>query len=82
MGVVSYYAHKKTILLEKSKLLAITEDLTKVMNLLSNTDVMGTFTRQRARTDKKFYELKNFTIRAAILNKIPEGCKDTVLNRI
>ena len=41
-----YYAHENTTLLERSKLVATTEDLTKVKSLPSNTDVIESCKRQ------------------------------------
>ena len=74
-----YYAHEKNILLEKSKLVATTEILTKIKNLLSNTDINESCTRERAKIKLKFYKLKSAKIFAAILEEIPMGCKDTVI---
>ena len=44
------YAHEKNTLLESSKLVATTEDLTKIKNLLSHTNVNELCTRERANT--------------------------------
>ena len=49
-----YYAHEINTLLGRSKLVATTEDLTKIKNLLSNTDVIESCTRERANTKWKF----------------------------
>ena len=45
-----YYARKKKTLLERSKLLATTEDLTIVRKLLNNTEVIESCTREKANT--------------------------------
>ena len=54
-----YYAHENITLVERSKLVATTKDLTKIKNLLSNTDVIESCTRKRANTKRKFYKLTN-----------------------
>ena len=74
-----YYAHKNLTLLERSELVAATEDLTKIKNLLSNTDVIESRTRDRAITKWKIYKLTNITCFAALLKEVPMGCKNTVL---
>ena len=74
-----YYAHENNTLMEKSKLVATTEDLTKINNLLSNTDVIESCTRERANTKWKFCQLTNVSIFAILLKEVPMGCKDTVL---
>ena len=44
------YAHGKKTQLERRKLVPTTEDLTKIKNLLSNTDVIESCTGERAKT--------------------------------
>ena len=73
------FAHKNKILLERSKLVATTEGMTKVKILLSNIDVIESLTRERANTKWKFYKLINFAMFAALLKEAPRGCKDTVM---
>ena len=73
------YAHETTTLLERSKIVATTEDLTKIRNLSSNTDVIQSCTRERANTKLKLYQLTNVTINAALLKEVPIGCKDTFM---
>ena len=70
---------KKNTLLDRSKLLATIEDLTKIKNLQSNTNVIELCTRERANTQWKFYTLTKFACFAASLTHVPLGCKDTVL---
>ena len=74
-----YYAHEINTLLERSKLVATTEDLTKDKNLLSSTDVIKSCTRERGNTKWNFYKLMHVTIFAALLKEVPMICKDTVL---
>ena len=45
-----YFAHENNTQLERSKLVATREDLIKIKNLLSNTDVIETCTREWAKT--------------------------------
>ena len=45
-----FYAHEKITLVERSKLVATTEDLTKIKNLLSNTDLSASCTREKVNT--------------------------------
>ena len=59
--------------------MVLTEDLTKIMNLLCNTDVIESCTRERANTKRKLYNLKNVRVSAASLKESRMGCKDTVL---
>ena len=58
--------------------MATTEDLTKVKNLLSNTDVIESCTREGTNTKRKFHKLTKNTFFAALLKEVPKGCKDTV----
>ena len=74
------YAHDNTTLLEGSKLLTTTEDLTKIKKLLYKCDVIESCTTERANKKWKFYKVTNFTIFAALLREVPMGCKDTVLS--
>ena len=57
-----YRAHKNDALSERSKLVATTEHLTKIKNLLSNTGIIESCTREPARTKWKIYKLTNGTI--------------------
>ena len=45
-----YYAHETITLLERAKLVATTEDLTKVKNLFCNIDLIESWTRERTNT--------------------------------
>ena len=49
-----YYAHENNTLMEGSKLVATTEDLEKIKNVLSSTDVIKAFTKVRANNSWKF----------------------------
>ena len=74
-----YYAHETNTLLEKSKHVATTEDLTKIKSLPRNTDIIESCTKEQANNKRKFWKLTNFTIFAALLKEVPRGCKNTVL---
>ena len=74
-----YNAHKKNRLLERSRLVATAEDLEKIKNLMSNTDVIDLCTRERSTTRWIFYKLTEVTNFAALLKEVYMGCKDTVL---
>ena len=74
-----YYAHENITLLERSKVVANTEDLTKIKNLLTNTDVIASCTREPANLEWKLYKLTSVAILATLIKKVPLGCKDTVL---
>ena len=74
-----YHAPENKTLLGRFELVATTEDLTKVKNLLSHTDVRELCTRERANTKWKFHKLTNVKEFAALLKGVPMGCKDTVL---
>ena len=74
-----YFAHENITLLKRSKLVATTEDLTKIKNLLSNIDINESCTRERANPKNKFYKLTNLTLFASLFKEVPVGFKDTVL---
>ena len=59
------YAHENNTLLERSKLVVTTEDLTKIRNLLRQIDVIELCTRERANTIWKIDKLTNATTFAA-----------------
>ena len=46
----NYQAYENITLLERSKLVATTVDLTKIKNVPSNNDVIGSYRRERANT--------------------------------
>ena len=52
-----YYANEKKTLMERSKLVATTEDLKKIKNLLGNMDGIESCTTERANTRRKIYRL-------------------------
>ena len=74
-----YYAHENNTFMERSKLVATKEDLTEIMNVLSNTDVIETCTKERANTKWKLYKVTIVIDFAALLIKVPKGFKNEVL---
>ena len=62
-------------ILTRAKLLATTEDMTKVKNLISNNDLTESRTRERSYRKWNFCQLTKVTIFAALLEGIPVGCK-------
>ena len=74
-----YCAHENNTLMERSKLLATTEGLTKAKNLQSNTKVIEPCIRERANAKWKFCQLTNVTIFQALLKELHTGCTDTEL---
>ena len=59
--------------------MAPTEDLTKIKNLLSNTDVIESRTRDQASRKWKNYKLTNVISFVALHKEVSVGCRDTVL---
>ena len=74
-----YYAHENKTLLEKSKLVGTTEDLTKITKIPSNTDVIESCTKEGTNTKMNLYKLTNVTYFAPLLKEVPMGCIDTLL---
>ena len=74
-----FYAHEKNTLLERSKLVCTSEDITNLKEKLQKMDIVDLCTRERANTKWKFYKMTNLTVFAAILEDVPMGFKDSVL---
>ena len=74
-----FYAHEKTTLLEKSKLLRTGDDFEHLKTLLAGKDVIESCTRERVNVKWIFLKLTNVTHFAALLTDTPMGCKDTAL---
>ena len=71
-------AHEINTSLERAKLLAKKEDLTKIKNLLSNSNVFESCTRERANTKRNFHKLTIVTNFAALLKEVPMRCEKTL----
>ena len=74
-----FYAHENSTLLEQSKLVSNKDDMAKLKEILKETDVIESCTKERSNTKWRFFKLTNLTIFAALLKDIPMGCKDVVL---
>ena len=74
-----FYAHENNTLLDRSQLVCTKDDLAKLKNIVNQTDVIESCTRERMNTKWKFYKLTNLTVFAALLKDIPMGCRDAVL---
>ena len=78
-GVFRYfYAYENNTLLYRSKLVRTHDDLAKLKDFLSKTDVIESCSRERMNTKWRFYKLKNLTVVAALLKDVPMGCKNAV----
>ena len=75
-----FYAHENKTLLDRSQLVCTKDDLTKLKNIVNQTDVIESCTRERMSTKWKIYKLTNLTVFAALLKDIPLGCRDAVLS--
>ena len=79
-GICRYFcAHENNTVMEKSKLVCTTDDITNLREKLQKMDKIDLCTRERANTKWKFYNMTSVTVFAALLKDIPMGCKDTVL---
>ena len=76
---IYFYAHENNTLMERSKLVCTTEEITNLKEKLQKLDIVELCTRERANTKWKFYKLTNLTVFAALLKDIPMGSKDSVL---
>ena len=65
--------------MERSKLVVTREELVKIENALSNTDVIEASTKEQANTKSKFYKQKNVNFFEALIREVPMGCKDAIL---
>ena len=66
---------KTTFWWDGQDFVATKEDLVKLKNMLSNTDVIEASTKERANTKWKFYKLANGSVFAALLKEFPMGHK-------
>ena len=74
-----FYAHQNNTLLEQSKLVSNKDDMPKLKEILKETDVIESCTKERTNTNWRFFKLTNLTVIAALMKDIPTGCKDAVL---
>ena len=74
-GKIGYfYAHENNTLFEQSKFVS-----NKLKDILKETDVIDSFTKERSNMKWRFFKLTNMTIFAALLRDILMGCMDAVL---
>ena len=78
-GFRYFYAHENNTVLDRSKLVCTDDDLAKLKDFLSKTDVIESCSRERMNTKRRFYKLTNLTVIAALLKDVPMGCKNAVL---
>ena len=74
-----FYAHENNTLLEQSKLVSNTSDMAKLKEILKETDVTESCTKERSNTKWRFFKVTNLTIFAPLLSDIPMGGKDANL---
>ena len=78
-GFRYFYAHENNTLLDRSKLVCTHDDLAKLKDFLSKTDVIESCSRERMNTKWRFYKLTNLTVFAALHKDVHMGCKNAVL---
>ena len=74
-----FYAHENNTLMERSKLVCTSDDITNLKEKLQIMDIVDLCTREGANTKWKFYKLTNLTVFATLLKDVPVGCEDCVL---
>ena len=74
-----FNALKNNTLLDPSELVCTQDDLSKLKDILSTTDVIEICSRERMNTMWKSYKLTNLTVFGALLKALPMVCKDAVL---
>ena len=74
-----FNANENNTVMERSKLVYIGDDMTKLKEKLQKMNIVDHGTRKRANTKRKIYKLTNVTVFASLLKDTPMGCKDTVL---
>ena len=78
-GFRYFYAHENNTLLDRYKLVCNQDDLAKLREVLNQTDVIESCSRERTNTKWGFYKVTNLTVFAALLKDVPIGCKNAVL---
>ena len=75
----NFHALENGMLLDRSKVVCIQDDLAKLKDNLNKTDVIESFSQERMDTKWRFYKLTNLTVFAALFKDIPMGSKHTLL---
>ena len=71
---------RKNTLLEPSKTVATTADLSKTRNILGSNDVNQLCTCERAKTKWKIHKPTNVTFLASLYKQVSTGCKNAVFS--
>ena len=74
-----FHAHEDNTLSQQAKLVSTKDEMAKFKEILKKTDVIESCTRERSITKRKFFELTNLTLLAALLRESRMGCRDAVL---
>ena len=78
-GFRYFYANRNNTLLDRSKLVCTHDDLAKLRDFLNKTDVIESCSLERMTTKWTFYKLTILSVFAALLKRVPMGCKNAVL---
>ena len=74
-----YYALKNNTLLDRSKLVCTMDDLARLKDILSKSDVIESSSPERMNTNWRLYKLTNLTVFATLLKDLPMGCNNAIL---
>ena len=77
-GLRYFYAHENNTLLDRSKLVCTHDDLAKLKDFLSKTDVIESCSRERMNKKWRCYKVTNLIVFAASLKDVPMVCKNAV----
>ena len=73
---------KNNTLLDQSKLVCIKDDLVKLEEIVSKTDVIQSCSREKTDKKRRFYKLTNSTVFLALLKDVPISWTDAVLRKL
>ena len=76
------YAQKNKTLQDSSKFVCTMDDCAKLKYILSKTNFIESYCRERRNRKCRFYKLTNFKLFATLVKDIPMGCKDAVLPKL
>ena len=72
-----FYACESKTLLEQPKLVSNKDDMAKLKEILKKTDVIEPCTKERSKTNWRFFKLTHLTIFAALYTDGLQGCCST-----
>ena len=72
----TFYARENITLLDRFKVACTGDGLAKLREILMETDVIESCSRERMYGDRRFYKLKKLPMFATLLKDILMGCKD------